>query len=877
MNVSVFRTKRIPGLKRMADLDDDEILSRVLAEPVELEDALTRRWDSDAHFVTYVAEDEDGEVLHARINKGAFVQQLEQAGGRIVVRALVFDHDLPRLDTGEKQEWSADGLESFLGDLSEAIGNSYLEPTAWYTTLHGSRFVYVLDSPTGRLDAEAMMLGIIEEFAKLGIELDDSCKDWTRLFRLPHVEREEYGRYESEVIMGGPLLCASHVPRGEVQPDELQGEADAYQGEKPDPDQVRDLLEELKDNGRKYKTELVKRARIMLQGRESFKVVFEHGDLVKGEENWNTQVFNMVGSIVGMMSEEACTSPEGIYALLFDAVAQLQDREMRGANATDWYEVVWDHVCRLWAKEDAKLAARRAEHRQRQEEAEEQRGELLDQLRGARPDDVPEDDYDAKEWFKRRMIASDGKQHYVMRPDGNYNLNPCPDSLLIPMIRRLDMEDLIPVTEIRGKSVANRSARDIINDHAMPITDIAASVRTEVAYIDGEPGYDRLHVPVHRLNPNLVACFDQRVADWLDAMGGDKADLLLEWLSHALDVKRAICALNLYGAPGTGKGMLATGLAECFESMVPNDHKALGAWNGGLLESPVVNCDEGVPQINSAEVLSLDQAFRSLVTGGNITIRKMRTDPFSANIYPRIMFTSNDRDIIRSIVGNRDLTDADTEAIELRLLSIEVGQAAQRLLTSKGNYAYTAGWVAGDRPSQLTLANHLKWLYDHREVSQTSSGRLLVEGEVSTRLVKDMRLTTRGAETVLRCIVKLIDASHGSANRGTVHVKDGSVFITAAGIQSYAEGNLMVQGGITLKAAGNQLRRFSKEPRVDANGKVKKVTLEGCRGRWFELDLGIVYEQALVHGIPADQVRRLLCDQMGGHKRAEAIEAAIDS
>ena len=880
MNISAFTTKRVVGLKRLADLSNEEILplaaSVNLTDGIDLDEALERQWDTDAHFVTYVADDGAGEEMYARINKGAFLQQLEQAGGRVVVRALVFDHDLPRDAENEKQEWSAESLESFLGDLNEALGNSNLEPTAWYSTLHGSRFVYELTEPVAPLDAEAMMLGIMAEFKQRGIELDDACKDWTRMFRLPNVEREGHGRYEAELMTGGPKLDPSTAPRGVVAKAELSAEVDQYEGVMPTPDEVAELLEETKENGRKYKTELVKRAKIMLQGREAEGVVFEHKPIVRGDSNWNNQVLRMVSSVVGMMSEEACTTPEGIYALLHGAVEQLQDREMRGEKATDWFDVTWDLVCRMWAKEDAKLAARRQEHEVKQAQADVKREELLDQLREARPDDVPTDVEEAAEWQMRRMIASNGSSHYVLRTNGSYNINPCPDSLLISMIRDLGMEDIIPVTEVVGKALKNRSSRDLLADHALPIVDLEASALADVAYIDGEPGYRKLHVPVHTLNPRVQGIYDARVDEWLTALGGDKADLLKEWLSHALNVKRAICAINLYGAPGTGKGMLAAGLAECFESMRPGDHKALGQWNGALLENPVVNCDEGVPAISGGESLSLDQAFRSLVTGGNITIRKMRTDPFSAKIYPRIMFTSNDRDIIRSIVGNRDLTDDDTAAIEMRLLNIEVTDGAQRLLTSKGNFAYTRGWVAGDKPSDLTLANHIKWLYDHREDSQTSSGRLLVEGEVSTRLVKDLRLTTRGAEDVLRCIVKLIDASHGGTNSASIHIENGGVFVTAAGIQSYAEGNLMVQGGITLKAAGSQLRRFSFEEDVEGNGKQKKRTVRGKRGRWFELDLEIVYEQALVHGIPADQVRRLLCEQNDGDDRAEAIEAAIE-
>lgn len=879
MNISAFYTKRVVGLKRLADLSNEEILplaaSVNLTEGIDLEEALTRQWDTDAHFVAYVADDGAGEEMYARINKGAFLQQLEQTGGNVVVRVLVFDHDLPRDAENAKQEWSAESLESFLGDLSEALGNSNLEPTHWYSTLHGSRFVYVLTEGVTTHDAEAMMLGIMEEFGKRGIELDDACKDWTRMFRLPNVEREGHGRYESQIISGGPLLDPAGVPRGVVAKAELSGEVDQYEGEMPTPDEVSELLEETKENGRKYKTELYKRAKIMLQGRESEGIVFEHKPIVRGDSNWNNQVLRMISSVVGMMSEEACTTPEGIYALLHGSVEQLQDREMRGENTTDWFAVTWDLICRMWAKEDAKLAARRAEHEIKQAQADVQREVLLDKLREVRPDDVPVDPEEAAEWQMRRMIASDGNNHYVLRQNGSYNINPCCDKLLISMIRRLGMEDIIPVTEVVGKSLKNRSPRDLLADHAAPIVDLEATALADIAYIDGQPGYDKLYVPVHQLNPNIEPMFDVRVDEWLSALGGEKGDLLKEWLAHALNVKRAICAINLYGAPGTGKGMLAAGLAECFESMRPNDHKALGQWNNGLLENPVVNCDEGVPAITGGESLSLDQAFRSLVTGGNVTIRKMRTDPFSAKIYPRIMFTSNDRDIIRSIVGNRDLTDDDTAAIEMRLLNIEVSDGAQRLLTSRGNFAYTRGWVAGDKPSKLTLANHICYLHDNRIDSQTGSGRLLVEGEISTRLVKDLRLTTRGAENVLRCIVKLIDASHGGGNASSIQVKDASVYVTASGIQAYAEGNLTIQGGISLKAAGSQLRRFSHEATIEGSDGAKKTTISGMRGRWFELDLEIVYEQALVHGIPGDQVRRLLCDQSGGTRRAEAIEANI--
>ena len=868
-------------MKRLADASPDSPVlplatSINLTEGIDLDEALTRQWDTDAHFVTYVADDGAGNEMYARINKGAFVHQLEQAGGRVVVRALVFDHDLPRTSHGEKQEWSAESQEEFLGSLSETLGNSNLDPTAWYSTAHGSRFVYELTEPVAPLDAEAMMLGIMAEFKKRGIELDDACKDWTRMFRLPNVEREDYGRYESTVLTGGPKLDPADAPRGEVVKTTLTSEVYDYEGEMPSPEEVADLLNPKGDNGRRVKSELLKRAKIMLQGRvPSEGIVFEEKPLVEGEENWNQQVQKVVGQVVGQMGAEASSTPEGIYALLHSAIEQLQDREMRGAKETDWFDTTWSMICRTWAKEDAQLRAQREELEQRQAEASIQREEMIEKLREARPEDVPTDSLEAEEWFTRRMIASNGQQHYVMRPDQSYNIMPVAENTLISMIRDLGMEDIIPVTEIVGKAVKNRSSRDLIADHAIPIVDIEANVRADVAYIDGAPGHRKLNVPVHKLNQNLRPVFDKRVDEWLTALGGPMSDRLKEWLAHSLDVKRAICAINLYGAPGTGKGMLAQGLAECFQSMRPNDHKALGQWNGGLLENPVVNCDEGVPAISSAESLSLDQAFRSLVTGGNITIRKMRTDPFSAKIYPRIMFTSNDRDIIRSIVGKRDLTEEDTQAIETRLLSIEVSDRAKALLTSHGNYDYTRGWVEGERASELTVANHIYYLYQNRERSQQSSGRLLVEGDVNTKLVKNMRMTTRGAENVLIALVKLIQGASSGQGQNKVIFQDTDAYTSSAAIKEFIDSNMVVQGGVTIREAGTALRNFSHEDACDADGKPRRMNVDGRRGRYYLLDLGTIYEHALANGIEADQVRRLLCEQPGGPERAEAIEASV--
>jgi hypothetical protein len=874
MKISVFNTKRILGAKCLADLGDPEILERVssidLHEGTDLDEALEREWETDAHFVMYHADDGDGARMFARINKGPFAGQLEQDGGRVVVGVLVFDHDLPRDSSGAKQQWSASSLESFLGDLQEAAGTSIPDPTAWYSTLHGSRFIYVLDEPVDTMTAEAMMRGMMTVFLDAGIELDDACKDWTRLFRLPNVEREGHGHYESTMFSGGPALVVADAPIGEVEKGNVSATIDHYDGEMPNPDEVLELLEEKRDNGRTYKSDLVKAAKKALLGRDAEGIIFEHKPIVVGEKDWDTSVMRIVGQTVGMLAREASATPEGIYALLHASLEQLQDREMRGANETNWYENAWGKIIRAWNGEQEQIEVERAEHAARQEAAQATKVEMIEAYREARPeDDVPEDKDEALEWYARRMIATTGKFHYVMRDDQSYNLQPCTDSTLIPTVRDLGMADVIPTTEYRGKMVVNRSSREIINDCAMPVVEVIPSVLEDIAYIDGRPGSRRLHVPIHRLNPDLAeeGIYNPDVDEWLQALGGKQYERLVEWLAHALDVKRSICALNLYGSPGTGKGLLALGISECFESGQVNGPEALGKFNKGLLKSPLVNCDEGVPSMSNGETLPLDQAFRSLVTGGKVMIRQMHTDHFMAELYPRIMFTSNDRDIISSIVGHRDLTDDDTRAIEQRLLSIEVSPDARMLLTGKGNFTHTHGWVAGNERTKLVVANHIYWLYLRREKSQTSSGRLLVEGDVQTKLVNDLRIRSRDAETVLRAIVKLITSAQGGNARIHVH-EQMRVWVTAADIVEYVEGaDMMLTKTLSMKAAARVLRHFATaDVREESGGRIAKTSPPGAasRKRWTEIDLGIVYEAALSHGMNVDQIERMLQNQPGG-------------
>lgn len=875
----IFARDAHPAAKRFADLLDPESAGRVLCDAhVPLSEALSKDWTQDAHLILYSLLDEDGTEIFARVSKRSpFAAELIQQNGSIKVSILVFDHDLPKAGN-LKQEWTEEGLGEFVQGLVEADLPS---PTYFYTTLHGSRFVYVLSKPVDHLRADALCRAMIAQFATKGIELDSSCTDWTRLFRLPRTVREDSGESfatSPHFMMVGPGDTLDPdsiaITDASAAPDTF-ADVEPYEGDMPNEDEVRALLMRVGENSREYPSDWYKTAKQFLQGRESYAVCFEDAP-IDTSKGWNNGVIKLVGQIIGMTARQENATPEGIFALLYGALEQLQVEESRGANQTDWFDKTWDIIKRMWANEQSQILAQNQEREKQLVAAKGVRDEILTKIKEQRPQDVPKDPEAAKEFLRQRMIASDGRMHWVMRPDASYNIKPIGDSMLVPMIRELGMEDVIETSEMRGKSWVPRSTKSILDDHATPIISVRCSSREPIAYIEGAAGYRTLHIPVHRLNPLVKPEFSAAVDEWLRKLFGEKYNLGIEWLSWALEVGSPICAINLYGAPGVGKGLLVQGLAECFEGERMNDGRVMGKFNEGLLHTPLINCDEGVPSIKSDEALALDQAFRSFVSGGSITIRSMFMNPFTANVYPRIMFTSNDRDILRSIVGHRDLTDDDIRAIELRLLSIRITSEAREFLTSRGNYSYTAGWVHGKQRSKYVLANHIMFLYKNRVPSRHSSGRLLVEGEVETTLVRGLRLRSASSQTVLKALVKMIESPQ-TKRHGLHCTVDGRVYVTPSGLVEFVDGPLCnVEEKLTLPRAGQVLRQFTTVDPSEIKT-IEKIKPPGAdRARWVEIDMGLLYEETERYGMPNQRIKSLLSMQEGGQAKIAIAQAHLE-
>jgi len=138
---------------------------------MELRDALTRVYSTEAHLVTYVVP---GVKRQPRINKAglATFDGFPETG--------VFFADLDNPDHGE---WTPESKKAAL-ELYDRL--EILQTAGIYLTKHGARIVQPIARPIPVEQVEPYIARWHEELTQAGLNPDEACKDWTRLFRLPH-------------------------------------------------------------------------------------------------------------------------------------------------------------------------------------------------------------------------------------------------------------------------------------------------------------------------------------------------------------------------------------------------------------------------------------------------------------------------------------------------------------------------------------------------------------------------------------------------------------------------------------------------------------------------------------------------------------------
>lgn len=153
---------------------------------------------NDLHFTCYNAFSKEGvrSGTSPRLTKGvlALIERISEgplAGAQVLGTSLAVDYDLPNHAT-----WTPELVSSTKDMLDRAAERAPIiaQPSVFYTTAKGMRLVWFLAEPVpvdGPSGLEDLLGGLIVTCVQAGLYVDPSCKDWTRIFRLPRVRRED--------------------------------------------------------------------------------------------------------------------------------------------------------------------------------------------------------------------------------------------------------------------------------------------------------------------------------------------------------------------------------------------------------------------------------------------------------------------------------------------------------------------------------------------------------------------------------------------------------------------------------------------------------------------------------------------------------------
>lgn len=219
----------------------------------------------------------------------------------------------------------------------------------------------------------------------------------------------------------------------------------------------------------------------------------------------------------------------------------------------------------------------------------------------------------------------------------------------------------------------------------------------------------------------LAPEFSERVDQYLRLLGGKQTQTLLDWVSVVTKLDEPCAALFLHGVPGSGKTLLANGLARLWRKGEATDiNQVLGsAFNEALMNCPLILADEQLPSFIKKEGSTAE--LRALIQGTQRRVTRQFKSAITLKGAVRLIITANNRNLfnIRDALSNEDIV-----AVRDRILYLYAGQASKDYLSAL-TQAERKEMVLGDE-----IAKHALWLRDIHEPQ--NEDRFMVPGQDSS-------------------------------------------------------------------------------------------------------------------------------------------------
>lgn len=263
--------------------------------------------------------------------------------------------------------------------------------------------------------------------------------------------------------------------------------------------------------------------------------------------------------------------------------------------------------------------------------------------------------------------------------------------------------------------LVKRPIQQLVLDYGTVVRNVVADLTAQETRYDARTDtVIEACCPRRSIEPRFV----KEVDTWLRVMSGADYPILEKWISWVTDLDRPCAALFLEGAPGTGKSLLAIGLARI--------------WTTGTISSMAQLFDKYIEAIAKCPIVFADEEMPKDWRGGNQT-GKLRESiqatqrPYTRKYIPDGTLKGAVRCIIAAnnyhniLGGEGHLTPHDIEAITSRIIHIRVQSEARELLAAYRREHITYEWVTQD-----VIAAHALWLVEN-VIKDKSPSRFLVE------------------------------------------------------------------------------------------------------------------------------------------------------
>ena len=817
--------------------------------------AFQHSWDGDQHFAIYRLSESVipiGEP-YTRLNK-PILQAIRREGGDILATCFAFDFDNPG-----HRPWAPGGWDAFCEKLV-SVAAAWPEAgdfTTCYASRNGARIVYALKSPVPVDVAEGKVRWMIQQFAKNGLEADTACMDWTRLFRLPRVIRDGLKTWEEDyfqqIDQPEARLDAEKIGSLTVEATSQYGQIRKLDIAKPT-DDIQSEIWVTGIPGGKLSAygKLVKRR---LTGRECSDCIFEHKQIAATGSR-NETITKYVGQAVGCLcGDDTGSTPERIYGLFLPAVRQLEP----DAQTRDWTAVLWDVVCRTWEKQDAKIELLKQQEVRKQEQVLDLWDKVVAGMRTwcKNPEVHSEDLAISRKFASTHAIVSVSASFFILEPSGYLSSKPYLPIQVPAAIKRSGMDTVIEVDRITDRGIVTRSLSDILKDHCTIAHDIVLSPsQLEGSVVKEFDSADAIvHVPGFRRRTDLIPTYSEVVDEWLRELFGEEYELGVRWLAWSLAFDEGpIAALSIRGEQGVGKKLLVQGLAECLANPCVADHNDLtSAFQYGLMKSPFLVVNEGFPAILKGQ--GPYHTFRVLVGGDPVRANTKNQHPVEIRCPYRVLFTANNDNIVETLVGQSSLSPEDRESLAIRLIHLDVGDAASKWLRKQGGFALTKGWIAGDggQPSEHVLAKHFLWLHKHER--RQRGPRLLVEGQASIDIMQKLRTRGGASPLVVETILKMLDDKVPPPG---LAVDDNELYVLSSGVLDYFRRKMspITREVLSQAQIGSSLKGLAQDQ--DSYPRELKTRKGEGRKRWIRLDIDTLLAAAQTTGAECRKLEALV-------------------